>query len=133
MIRGDVQASLLAGRAATEGINDCSKAIGRSLGWLTGFPATSRRWYHLPCTQSFRIVKEVRKPREQGLNDLYVRFFGTAEQRIPEKTGRGAVCFISNYSWLDGLSFTRTRERYQEASDTIRVDCLTGTSTIRAR
>ena len=29
-----------------------------------------------------------------------------AERRIAEKTGRGVVCFISNYSWLDGLSFT---------------------------
>ena len=127
MVRGDVQASLLAGRAATEGINDCSKAIGRSLGWLTGFPATSRRWYHLPCTQSYRIVKEVRKPGGRGLNDLYdlyVRFFRMAEQRIPEKPGRVVVCFISNYSWLDGLFFTRTRECYLEASDTIRIDCL---------
>ena len=25
-----------------------------------------------------------------------------AERRIAEKTGRGVVCFISNYSWLDG-------------------------------
>ena len=34
--------------------------------------------------------------------------------RIAEKTGRGVVCFISNYSWLDGLSFTGMRERYLE-------------------
>ena len=69
----------------------------------------------------------MRKPGEQGLNDLYdlyVRFFRMAEQRIPEKTGRVVVCFISNCSWLDGLFFTRTRERYLEASDTIRIDCL---------
>ena len=36
------------------------------------------------------------------------------------------VCFISNYSWLDGLSFTGMRERYLEAFDAIRVDCLNG-------
>ena len=62
----------------------------------------------------------------QGLNDLYVRFFRMAERRIAEKTGRGVVCFISNYSWLDGLSFTGMRERYLEAFDAIRIDCLNG-------
>ena len=45
---------------------------------------------------------------------------------IAEKTGQGVVCFISNYSWLDGLSFTGMRERYLEAFDTIRIDCLNG-------
>ena len=49
-----------------------------------------------------------------------------AEQRIAEKTGQGVVCFISNYSWLDGLSFTGMRERYLDAFDTIRIDCLNG-------
>jgi len=36
------------------------------------------------------------------------------------------VCFIANYSWLDGLSFTGMRERYLEAFDAIRIDCLNG-------
>ena len=36
------------------------------------------------------------------------------------------VCFISNYSWLDGLSFTGMRERYLDAFDAVRVDCLNG-------
>ena len=49
-----------------------------------------------------------------------------AERRIAEKTGRGVVCFISNYSWLDGLSFTGMRERYLDAFDEIRIDCLNG-------
>ena len=49
-----------------------------------------------------------------------------AERRITKKTGRGVVCFISNYSWLDGLSFTGMRERYLEAFDAIRIDCLNG-------
>ena len=31
-----------------------------------------------------------------------------------------------NYSWLDGLSFTGMRERYLEASDAVRIDCLNG-------
>ena len=77
-------------------------------------------------SQAYRTTKQVRKPEGQGLNDLYVRFFRMAERRIAEKTGQGIVCFISNYSWLDGLSFTGMRERYLEAFDTIRIDSLNG-------
>ena len=49
-----------------------------------------------------------------------------AERRIAEQTGSGVVCFISNYSWLDGLSFTGMRERYLEVFDEIRTDNLHG-------
>ena len=77
-------------------------------------------------SQAYRTTKQVRRPEGQGLNDLYVRFFRMAERRIAEKTGQGVVCFISNYSWLDGLSFTGMRERYLEAFDVIRIDCLNG-------
>ena len=77
-------------------------------------------------SEAYRTVREVRKPEGQGLNDLYVRFFRMAERRIAGKTGRGVVCFISNYSWLDGLSFTGMRECYLEAFDAIRIDCLNG-------
>ena len=75
---------------------------------------------------TYRTTKKVRRPEGQGLNDLYVRFFRMAERRIAEKSGRGVVCFISNYSWLDGLSFTGMRERFLEAFDVIRVDNLHG-------
>ena len=77
-------------------------------------------------SEAYRTTRRVRRPEGQGLNDLYVRFFRMAERRIAEKTGRGLVCFISNYSWLDGLSFTGMRERYLEAFDAIRIDCLNG-------
>ena len=77
-------------------------------------------------SDAYRTAKRVRRPEGRGLNDLYVRFFRMAERRIAEKTGRGVVCFISNYSWLDGLSFTGMRERYLEAFDTVRIDCLNG-------
>ena len=77
-------------------------------------------------SEAYRTTKRVRRPEGQGLNDLYVRFFRMAERRIAERTGRGVVCFISNYSWLDGLSFTGMRERYLEAFDAIRIDCLNG-------
>ena len=76
-------------------------------------------------SEAYRSTKRVRRPEGQGLNDLYVRFFRMAERRIT-KTGQGVVCFISNCSWLDGLSFPGMRERYLEAFDAIRIDCLNG-------
>ena len=77
-------------------------------------------------SQAYRTTHSVRRPEGQGLNDLYVRFYRMAERRIAEMTGQGVVCFISNYSWLDGLSFTGMRERYLEAFDAVRIDCLNG-------
>ncbi len=47
---------------------------------------------------AYRTTKQVRRPEGQELNDLYVRFFRMAERRIAEKTRRGIVSFISNYS-----------------------------------
>ncbi len=77
-------------------------------------------------TEAYRATRRVRRPEGHGLNDLYVRFFRMAERRIAERAGRGIVCFVSNCSWLDGLSFTGMRERYLEAFDAIRIDCLNG-------
>ena len=77
-------------------------------------------------SDAYRTVKKVEAPQGHGLNDIYIRFFRMAERRITEKTGRGIVCFISNYSWLDGLSFTGMREHYLNAFDIIRIDCLNG-------
>ena len=76
--------------------------------------------------EAYRRTREVQLRESKGLIDLYIRFFRMAERRIAEKTGRGIVCFISNYSWLDGFSFAGMRERYLEAFDAIRIDCLNG-------
>ena len=77
---------------------------------------------------AYRTTKKAPPPEGQGLNDLYVRFFRVAERRIVEmnKPAMGVVCFISNYSWLDGLSFTGMRERFLEEFDRVWVDCLNG-------
>ena len=77
-------------------------------------------------TEAYRTTKAAPAPQGQGLNDLYVRFFRMAERRIVEKTGKGIVSFISNYSWLDGLSFTGMRERYLEVFDRLWIDNLHG-------
>ena len=75
---------------------------------------------------AYRTAKRVNLPDTRALHDLYIRFFRMGERRIAEKTGQGVVCFISNYSWLDGRSFAGMRERYLEAFDTVRIDCLNG-------
>jgi hypothetical protein len=77
-------------------------------------------------SEAYRATKRAPAPQGQGLNDLYVRFFRMAERRIVDVTGRGVVCFISNYSWLGGLSYTGMRERYLEAFDSIWIDNLHG-------
>ena len=79
-------------------------------------------------SNAYREVRgeSVPTPEGQGLNDLYVRFYRMAERRIAERTGEGVVCFISNYSWLDGLSFPGMRERYLDAFDAVRIDSLNG-------
>ena len=75
-------------------------------------------------SDAYRITNRVRRPEGQGLNDPYVRFFCMAERRI--RKDRGVVCFISNYSWLAGLSFTGMRERFLDVFDAIRIDNLHG-------
>ncbi len=97
-----------------------------------GFPGVPDVAEERALSDAYRTVKQpvsgadVPKPQGQGLNDLYVRFFRMAERRIAEKTGKGIVCFISNYSWLDGLSFPGMRQRYLDAFDIIRIDNLNG-------
>lgn len=75
---------------------------------------------------AYRTTKKAPAPQGQGLNDLYVRFFRMAERKIVEGTGKGIVSFISNYSWLDGLSHTGMREHLLEVFDKIQVDNLHG-------
>jgi Type ISP C-terminal specificity domain/N-6 DNA Methylase len=110
-----------------------------------GFAGVTEGREERALTDAYKRPKKVRRPEGQGLNDLYVRFFRMAERRIVQQLtvekkdllsdevrysytdgGSGIVCFISNYSWLDGLSFTVMRERYLEAFDDIRIDCLNG-------
>lgn len=91
-------------------------------------------------SEAYRETKEAPKPQGQGLNELYIRFFRMAERRIaegvpqtdepkpgpPRDDAKGIICFISNYSWLDGLSHTGMRERFMEVFDAIHIDCLNG-------
>ena len=79
-------------------------------------------------SDAYRRTRQVQRPKGQGLNNPYVRFFRVAERRITQETGQGVVCFISDYAWLDRASFTGMREHFCEVFDTIRIDCLNGDS-----
>lgn len=91
-------------------------------------------------SEAYRESKAAPQPQGQGLNELYVRFFRMAERRIvegapdedapnpqpPAPEAQGIICYISNYSWLDGLSHPGMRERFREVFDRITIDCLNG-------
>ena len=63
-----------------------------------------------------------------NLDDLYVRFFRLAERHIVEKTGKGVVCFISNFSYLSEPSFLVMRQRFLREFDKLWFDCMNGDS-----
>ncbi len=62
------------------------------------------------------------------LDDYYVRFFRVAERRIAEQTGRGIICFISNFGWLGDPSTVLMRQHLMRAFDHAYVDNLNGDS-----
>jgi len=81
--------------------------------------------------------KDLVQPYKQGLveqwgikkfnlDDLYVRFFRLAERAIAEHSGRGVVCFISNYSWLNGPSFVVLRQHLLKNFDRFWIENLHG-------
>lgn len=84
-------------------------------------------------SEAYREKKnpDLSNPEGQGLNELYIRFFRMAERQISgvgasHGTGEGIVCYISNYSWLDGKSHPAMREAYLERFSKIWIDNLHG-------
>ncbi len=66
--------------------------------------------------------------KKYNLDDLYVRFLRLAERRIAEQTGRGVVCYISNFSYLADPSFVVMRQRFLAGFDKLWFDSLNGDS-----
>lgn len=67
--------------------------------------------------------------RKFNLDDLYIRFFRLAERRIVEgKPGKGIVCYISNFSYLDDPSFVVMRQRFLKEFDLLWFDNMNGDS-----
>ncbi len=62
------------------------------------------------------------------LDDYYIRFYRIAEQKIAERTGRGIICFVSNFGWLSDPSAVVMRKRLLQQFDDIYVDNLNGDS-----
>lgn len=62
------------------------------------------------------------------LDDYYVRFFRVGERRIAEQTGRGIICFISNFGWLGDPSAVVMRRRLLREFDRLYIDNLNGDS-----
>jgi hypothetical protein len=91
-----------------------------------GFAGVTESEEERELTEAYRRVRRAPPPQGQGLNDLYVRFFRMAERKIVEASGKGIVSFITNYSWLDGLSFTGMRERFSDVFDHIEIVSLNG-------
>lgn len=75
--------------------------------------------YYVGLAERFNI-------QARGINDLYVRFYRLAERQIAETTGQGIISYISNSSWLKGLSHPIMRERMLMAFDQIWIDNLNG-------
>jgi Type ISP C-terminal specificity domain/N-6 DNA Methylase len=75
--------------------------------------------YYVGLNERFNI-------QARGINDLYVRFFRLAERQIAETTGRGIISYISNSSWLKGLSHPIMRERMLTTFNQIWIDNLNG-------
>lgn len=63
-----------------------------------------------------------------NLDDLYIRFFRLAEKRIAEVSGKGIVCYISNFSYLGDPSFVVMRKRLLDGFDKLWFDCMNGDS-----
>jgi len=61
-----------------------------------------------------------------NLDDLYIRFFRIAERRVAEMTGKGVMCFISNYSWTEKPSFVIMREHFLESFDRVWIENMHG-------
>lgn len=68
------------------------------------------------------------KIKKFNLDDLYVRFFRLAERRIAEMTGRGVICYISNFSYLSDPSFVVMRQRFVGEFERLWFDCMNGDS-----
>jgi predicted helicase len=91
-------------------------------GYSTAETAEERRML-TPWTGPLWSEWGVRKHR---LNDLYVRFWRVALERIVQLTGRGVISFITNRKWLAGRSYPAMRENVVTSFQVVRVDDLHG-------
>lgn len=73
--------------------------------------------------------------RKFNLDDLYIRFFRLAERQIAESghVDKGIVCFISNNSFIEGLSHPVMRQHLLDNFQQIWIDNLHGNRLVSER
>ena len=70
-------------------------------------------------------LKKIWGMKKYNLDDLYIRFFRIAERRVNE-TGRGVICYVSNYSYTREQSFVVMRQHLLDSFDKIWIENLHG-------
>jgi Type ISP C-terminal specificity domain/N-6 DNA Methylase len=93
-----------------------------------GYAGIARIEEERDLSDSYRgQVEGLPAPNGQGLNELFVRFFRVAERRITQnRRHRGIFSYISNYSWLDGLSHPTMRHHLRRSFNSVYIDNLHG-------
>lgn len=102
-------------------VDKVSKNTGKIVKNKSGQPVRVRR-YRLNDPESLGGWGT----KKFNLDDLYVRFFRLADRRIAEMTGRGVVCYISNYSYLTEPSFVILRQQLVQSFNKIWIENLHG-------
>ncbi|MBM4273372.1 MAG: DNA methyltransferase [Deltaproteobacteria bacterium] len=65
-----------------------------------------------------------------NLDNLYIRFFGLAERRIAQMTGKGVVSYISMNTWVSEPSLVVLRQRLMNSFDRFWIENMHGDRTI---
>ena len=100
-----------------------NQKTGKTVKDRQGNPAKQRR-YRLSDPES-NGGWDIRK---FNLDDLYVRFFRLAERRLTEKSSKGIISYVSNYSYLSDPSYVIMRERLLSGFGKVWIDCMNGDS-----
>ena len=74
-----------------------------------------------------RGLREEWGVKKWNFGDLYLRFFRIAERKL-EKSPRGVLCYISNFSYLREPSFVVMRKHLLQSFDGFWIDVLNGDS-----
>lgn len=78
-------------------------------------------------TNLLQDYKKDLKEKKLNLDDDFIKFFRFAQWRI-ERTGYGVLAFISNHTYLDGITHRRMRQSLMETFDDIYILDLHGNS-----
>ena len=99
----------------------------------SGHSANKGKWIAGLIESYKRGFPELKKPAQaKWLSDDYVKFIRFAQWRI-ERTGEGALGFVTNHAWLDNPTFRGMRRSLMETFDEIRLLDLHGNAKKKER